>query len=112
LRLTAATLTLGLYVADGPDIAMLEATRQFQHAFGPSEVPAYATLPVGVKLRRVLDLTDEDTRQTLDTTLSELTGDWQAELEAGLDLPTHRVGLAAFEANCDAWGPDKSHEKP
>lgn len=101
-RYSAKGLSEVLYVADGPDIAMLEATRQFQQAFGTSEIPTYAIYPVGLRLRQVLDLTAEEHRQALGTTLSELTGDWRAEQEAGWDVPTQRVGRAAFEAGCDA----------
>ena len=57
-RYSRPELSHALYLADGPDIAMSEATRNFQKVFSaPSIIPAYAIYPVEVELRCMLDLT-------------------------------------------------------
>lgn len=101
-RYTVPQLSEALYVADGPDQAMLEATRQFQAVFGPSRVPGYAIYPITLDLERVLDLTREDVYGALGTTLMELTGDWRAARAQGLRVVTHDLGRAAFEVGVQA----------
>ena len=58
-RYTAANVSEAMYLAQTPDLAMLEATRQFQRAMSTPEFPAYTIIPVAVDFSRVLDMTRE-----------------------------------------------------
>lgn len=53
----------------------------------------FTVVTVNGSLTAVLDLTDEAVRETLQTTLPELTGPWRI----ARDRPTHRLARAAFE---------------
>lgn len=101
-RYTPKGLTHALYLADGPDQAMLEATRAYQRVFPESRIPAYAIYPVHVDLRRVLDLSRDDVCEHLATSLMELTGDWRAAQRLGRRIPTQELGRASFEAGLEA----------
>jgi len=101
-RYTPKGLSHALYLADGPDQAMLEATRSYQRVFPESRVPAYAVYPVHVDLAKVLDLTREDVLELLATSLMELTGDWRATQRLGQRIPTQELGRAAFEGGLEA----------
>lgn len=88
-----------------PDLAMLEATRQFQRNFGTPTFPAYSILPVDVDLQNVLDLT-RDEHDALGTSLEELSGDWRAARKRQLQQPerrvvTHDLGAAAKGAGLE-----------
>lgn len=97
-RYTTPELSQAYYLADGPDQAMLEATRQQLDAFATNPVPGFVIFPVEVRLRRVLDLTDENLYAPLGTTLAELTGDWRAERRRRLPVTSQLLGAAAFHA--------------
>lgn len=102
-RFTAPQVSHALYVAMAPDLAMLEATRQFQRIFDTPTFPAYCILPADVDLRRVLDLTRDASQDTLGTSIEELSGDWRASHARQLQHPerrvvTHELGQAVKEA--------------
>lgn len=100
-------VTPALYLSTGPDLAMIEATRQFRHEFHMDPMQAFAIIPVDVNFRNVLDLTDPETLDRLQTSTQELTGDWRAAYAAYLRnpanrVPTHDLGELAFRAGRDA----------
>jgi len=102
-RYTAVEVSQAMYLAQAPDLAMLEATRQFQRAFDTPTFPAYSILPVDVDLRRILDVTRDDHQDTLETSIEELSGDWRAARARQLKDPTrhvvtHDLGKAAKDA--------------
>ena len=102
-RFTAPQVSQALYLAQAPDLAMLEATRQFQSYFDTPEFPAYAIFPVDVDLQCVIDLTRDDMQEAVGTSLEELTGDWRAARKRQLKQPqkrvvTHDLGAAVKEA--------------
>lgn len=102
-RYTAAEVSHALYVAMAPDLAMLEATRQFQRNFDTPTFPAYCILPADVDLRRILDLTRDAHQDALGTSIEELSGDWRAAHSRQLQQPerrvvTHDLGRAAKDA--------------
>jgi len=107
-RYSLAKMSHAMYLADGPDQAMLESTRQFHSTFGANAIiPAFAVFPVYVDLVKVLDLTDPEIQDILGSSLEELTGDWRAALEERQNHPrrrvvTHDLGRAAFEAGWEA----------
>jgi len=101
-RYTRPGLSQALYVADGPDQAMLEATRQLLSLFATQPIPGYVIFPVIADLQRVLDLTDTRHYAALGTSLSELTGDWRAERGQNLPVATQLLGEAAFNAGFQA----------
>lgn len=102
-RYTAAKVSQAMYLAQAPDLAMLEATRQFQRAFSTPVFPAYSILPVDVDLRKVLDMTRDEHQDALGTSIEELSGDWRAARAKQLAdstrrVATHDLGVAAKEA--------------
>ena len=106
-RYTAANVSEAMYLAQTPDLAMLEATRQFQRAMSTPEFPAYTIIPVAVDLGRVLDMTREDNQECLETSLEELTGDWRAAKQRQLKngrgrVVCHDLGAAAMAAGFEA----------
>jgi RES domain-containing protein len=103
-RFTAAGVSQAMYVAQAPDLAMLEATRQFQKNFDTPTFPAYSILPVDVDLRRVLDMTRDECQDAVGTSLEELSGDWRAARKRQLEEPTRRVTTHDLGAAARAAG--------
>jgi len=107
-RYSPPELSDALYLADGPDQAMLEATRQFRRDFSSDTVPAYVIYPVTVNLSRVLDVTHDADWASLGTSLEELTGDWRSawarvlRQQPGARVATHDLGRAAFAQGFEA----------
>jgi len=105
-RYTPAGMSHALYVADGPDTALVEATQGYHAQFQARTIPAHAFYPVLITAQHVLDLTSKAVRDQLGTSMSTLTGDWRAALRLHLADPTervetHEIGRAAFEAGLD-----------
>lgn len=101
-RFTPKGLSSALYVADAPDLALREATQDYQDEFRAPEIPAHAFYPVHIRVTRILDLTDVAVQEALDVGLMTLTGDWKASLALQAKDPRHRVetheiGRTAFE---------------
>lgn len=101
-RYTRPELSHALYLGEAPDLAMIEATQQYQAVFTTLPMPAFVIFPVEVRLRRVLDLTDPQVYPSLHTSYSELTGDWRGERLAGFVPPTWHLGEAAFNLGFEA----------
>ncbi len=101
-RFTEEGMCDALYVADAPDLALLEATQGYQNEFRAPEIPAHAFYPVYIEVLRILDLTNLDICDSLDLGLMTLTGDWRAALQkqaqdARHRVETHEIGRACFE---------------
>lgn len=101
-RYTRPGLSHALYLGEAPDLAMIEATQQYQAVFTTLPMPAFVIFPVEVRLRRVLDLTDPQVYPILHTSYTELTGDWRGDRLAGRVPPTWDLGEAAFKAGFEA----------
>lgn len=86
-----------LYTSHGWEVAGMEF-RQSPAKPTPADLRGATCLGLRVRAERVLDLTDAEVRERLDTSLQELTGDWQFSNEQGEDAPTQRLGRAAFES--------------
>ena len=61
----------------------------------PLATQPWALLSVEGVLTEIIDLTDNDIQKALDTTLSELTGDWVYSQATGRVTPTQALGAAA-----------------
>lgn len=100
-----------LYLAQSPEIAL----REIQALYGPSgnTVPslrAVTLFRVDVQLQRLVDLTNPAVQSLFQTTVQELTGDWQvysalAALAAIPSLaptaPTQQLGAALFASGVE-----------
>lgn len=105
-RMTPAQLSRAMYLADGMDIALREATQGYQGEFHQPEIPAHAVYPVRIRASRLLDLTDTGIRALLGVSLMTLTGDWRGAILLQRKFPSERVetqeiGRAAFEAGLE-----------
>lgn len=101
-RYTPKRLSQAIYLAEGPDLAMLEASRQYQAVFQTPIVPGYVIFPVGIHLRKMLDLTDPDICWALQTSQMELTGPWRDLMALNQTVVTQELGREAFIQKFDA----------
>ena len=88
-----------MYLAEDPEVALLEAHGRFLNTLGRADIPAFVVFPVQVELSRVLDLTSERILQHLGIEPMSLTGDWRRQQGQAL---TQRLGEDAFEAGFEA----------
>lgn len=63
----------------------------------PNPELAWAVINIDVSLRRVADLTDQQTLNLLESSRQELTGHWEAENACRRLAPTQQLGLALAE---------------
>jgi hypothetical protein len=87
-----------LYLTERPVVAQYEVN----DIFGPPELALfkeeksrYLLIDVSVRLQRVADLTDPSQQALLETSVQELTGNWDVVYPAG-DAPTQKLGMALF----------------
>ena len=99
-RFTPKGGALSLYLASDALTALIEV--QAVLLIGGRVVPLatqpWALLSVDGVLTDIIDLTNDDIQKALDTTLSELTGDWVYAQATGRVPPTQALGAAAVAA--------------
>lgn len=93
-----------LYLSESPVVALqeVEAIQRTSRelvglTFGPKTL-----LSVTYRLDRVLNLTDPDVQKALATDRTELTAPWLLSQSASGNVPTQRLGLAAYLAGLEA----------
>jgi len=86
-----------LYVSEHPATSYFEANQLFASvaATARQEAPPTVILNLSVHIETVLDLTVPQIQQSLGTTLTELTGDWQWQMTIGGTVPTHMLAELA-----------------
>ena len=69
------------------------------------------TYAIKVKLKRVLDLTDQSVIKALGTTFDELDGSWKEQIKNKKPVPTHILARTAYRTNRFEGVKFKSHEQ-
>lgn len=90
-----------LYVSDKAYTAFAEGTHSITSSLAVNIAPSAPMIvyAIQVTLKHVLDLTDKNVLNALDTTVEELQGPWADQVLNGVDVPTHLLAEAVHKTH-------------